>query len=331
MLVDRDKPLGQVTPRVIAVVVTHDRRELLRGCLAALRGQRIAPAAILIIDNASRDGTPRMLADAATTSPIPLRILRTTDNLGGAGGFALGIETALAQSPDWLWLMDDDCEPEPEALSELLGAARLIGSAGARAGPIGFLASTVLWSDGSLHVMNRPGQIGLRGQAPALPGLIPVDHASFVSLMVSASAAGHCGLPVAEFFIGSDDVEYCWRIRRAGFSGYHVTRSRVWHRTPANVGMDVWRIQVTPEGLDRLALKIRNLIAVNRRRPWGWARESLRVLLLPLSWRWSGVTADARRQLTRAAWTGLTWRYERLIRRPHSAPEEPDAHPDHTA
>lgn len=331
MLVDRDKPLGQVTPRVIAVVVTHDRCELLRGCLAALRCQRIAPAAILIIDNVSSDGTQRMLADAATTSPIPLLIQRTTDNLGGAGGFALGIETALAQSPDWLWLMDDDSEPEPEALSELLRAAWLIDSTDERARPIGFLASTVLWSDGSPHVMNRPGRISRHGQPPALPGLIPIDHASFVSLLVSASAVRHCGLPVAEFFIGSDDVEYCWRIKQAGFSGYHVTASRVWHRTSANVGMDVWRIAVTPEGLDRLALKIRNLIAVNRRRPWGWARESLRVLLLPLIWRWSGVPAGARRQLTQAAWTGLTWRYERLIRHSRSALEEPDAHPDHTA
>lgn len=323
--------MSQQAPKVTAVVVTFNRHELLRRCLAALQAQHRSPSSIIVVDNSSTDDTWLTLDEIAATSPIPIRIVRTSSNLGGAGGFAVGIETALAESPSWLWLMDDDCESAPEALSELLRAAEQLHTQGERWGPVGFLASTVLWSDGTPHRMNRPGRISARGMPPSRPGLTPIDHASFVSLLVSAVAVEHCGLPIAEFFIGSDDVEYCWRMRRAGFFGYHVASSRAYHLTPANVGMETWRIQVTPESLDRTALKIRNLVAVNRRRSWGWLRESIRVLLLPLVWWWHGIPPSQRRQLARAARAGLAWRYEGLIRHVPPAPARQDAHSSNAA
>jgi hypothetical protein len=227
--------------------------------------------------------------------------------------------------------MDDDSKPEPEALARLLDASVAARQTGGDARRVGFLASRVLWKDGTPHAMNAPGRMA-RGDPPiAPPGLEAVDYASFVSLLVSTQAVRVCGLPIAEFFLGSDDVEYSWRLRRAGYAGYHVEASRVWHLTAANVGMAAWDPNVTPADVHKWALKIRNLVAVNRRRPWGWLREPVRVVLLPLIWWWRGMGPPDRRRLTRAARDGLVWQYEPLIRFAHQVLDADSAHPPHAS
>src|SRR5437868_4973779 len=109
-------PDGGGAERVCAVVVTHDRKEMLRGCLSALEHQTRTPDSILVVDNASEDGTGHMLA--AEFPRVAVRRLDT--NQGGAGGFHEGIRAAYEREFDWLWLMDDDTVPTPAALERLL-------------------------------------------------------------------------------------------------------------------------------------------------------------------------------------------------------------------
>ncbi len=322
-----------MSDRVAVVVVTYNRRELLERCLAAVQSQTLAPAAVVVVDNGSTDGTAELLAALSGGRGVPLRVVAPGQNLGGAGGFALGMERALGHEPTWLWLMDDDSVPDPDALQRLIDASGELRSFGGTqaAGDgngrlrVGFLASRVLWTDGSPHVMNVPGRL-TRGRVGSVsPGLQAVDYASFVSLLVSADAVWQCGLPVAEFFIGSDDVEYTWRLTRAGLRGFLVGSSRVRHLTPRNEGMDVWRLRVGPGEIEKWAIKTRNLVAVNRRRRWGWLREGLRVALLPLVWRLRGLGKAERIRLARAAREGLFWRYEPLIRFPQRPSESAGA------
>jgi glycosyltransferase involved in cell wall biosynthesis len=320
---------GVAAGRVIAVVVTHNRRALLARCLEALRSQKGGLERILVVDNASTDGTQVLLHTAAARPEIPLDVLRPDRNLGGAGGFAVGMDAAVVAGADWLWLMDDDSEPEPEALLELHDAAARVSAEG-RARP-GFLASRVLWRDGSNHRMNRPGVMSWRVAAPAVEGLRAVDYASFVSLLVSRDAVVRCGLPIAEFFLGSDDVEYTWRLTRAGFAGYEVAASRVRHLTERNVGTTLWGLEVAPDNVETWAIKTRNLVAVNRRRPWGWVREALRVMLLDVTWRYRRMPPRLRRRLVRAARQGLTWAYEPLIRDVGDSGHRTDAYPGYPA
>ena len=211
-------------PRVCAVVVTHDRRALLEGCLKRLEAQDRPPEATVVVDNASGDGTGAMLAERFAG----VEVLRLEENVGGGGGFARGVERALAAGADWIWVMDDDTWPEPGALAGLLaGAARAPT-------PPALLASVVRWKDERLHPMNVPWvrpRPACSWAAAAAAGLVPVRYTSFVSLLVSRDAAQRHGGPAAHYFLSGDDIEWTARMLRDG-SGYLVPESVVRHWTP---------------------------------------------------------------------------------------------------
>ena len=117
---------GSEPSRVIAVVVTYNRRDLLAEALPAVLAQSRAPDAVLVIDNASTDGTAEMVAARFPS----VRLATARRNTGGAGGFAYGLALALAEAADLVWLMDDDTVPEPGALA---GHAGRPGSSPGRA------------------------------------------------------------------------------------------------------------------------------------------------------------------------------------------------------
>lgn len=206
-----------------AVVVTRDRRELLEGCLERLHAQTRVPDLVIVIDNASSDGTADWLDQCG---PL-VRPVRLEENVGGAGGFARGLAEAHAAGFDWIWLMDDDTWPEPEALEALLAGA----DRAPRAPEL--LASVVRWKDGSLHPMNAPWFAWRRrGElvAGVEHGLVQLRHATFVSLLVARDVVDAHGGPLAHYFVSTEDFEWSGRILRRGV-GYLVPESVVLHNT----------------------------------------------------------------------------------------------------
>src|SRR5262245_55495105 len=135
--------------KVTAVVVTYNRRHLLLESLAAVLAQSRAPDAVIVVDNASEDGT----ADAVRKAFAGVQLAELARNSGGAGGLAAGMALALAGAADLIWLMDDDTVPEPGALAALLAARDQMA---AQARPPALIASRVLWTDGRAHPLNTP-------------------------------------------------------------------------------------------------------------------------------------------------------------------------------
>lgn len=290
--------------RVAAVVVTHNRLALLRRCLCCLAACRAAcaPGAALdiwVIDNQSTDGTAEALPALAAQNPA-LFYRPTGANLGGAGGFAWGLQTAAAHAYDFYWLLDDDTLPEPCALAALLAADAALG------GGYGWLSSRALTPQGADQPMNRQRATPYRDiiytDAPQIPSVM----ASFVSLLVPGAVLRAFGLPVAEFFIWSDDWEYTRRISRK-LPCYTVPASRVVHAmartTPCNIALD------TPDRWERYRYFYRNDVVLYRReglRGWAWllakdAWHSAQVLTKPGGrklWRlgviWGGFAAGVR-------------------------------------
>jgi GT2 family glycosyltransferase len=211
-------------PVVVAVVVTWNRAELLADCLDAVAAQSRPVDRVVVVDNASTDGTAVVLAGRDE-----VEVLRLSRNTGGAGGFAAGLQAALSGPVDLAWLLDDDTIPQRDTLAELVRAHDEYPGP-----PPAVVASRVVWTDGRDHPMNtprtRPGADAAAHDAAAAVGCRPVRSASFVSVLLDAHAVRRHGLPVADYFLWNDDFEYTARLLRDGV-GLVCPASVAEHRT----------------------------------------------------------------------------------------------------
>ncbi|HEX8463436.1 MAG TPA: glycosyltransferase family 2 protein [Abditibacterium sp.] len=251
-------------PAVAAIVVTRNRLALLQECLAALRAQTRRPDEILVIDNASDDGTREYLN--AQTDLVVIH----QGNVGGAGGFHRGIKEAYGRGHDWFWCMDDDTIPAPDAL-ETLSAAPSFADKSA-----GYLGSVVRWTDGALHKMNMVGghDKGYDWYNTVLGDkCVPSSISTFVSILINRRAVAKVGLPIKEFFIWSDDVEYTHRVSRV-FPCFHVLDSVALHKTPFNKDGGVAGLE--PHEFWKLRYGLRNQVTFLRRQQ-GLSLRGLRV------------------------------------------------------
>lgn len=241
--------------KIVAAVVTYNRKALLHECIDALLAQDYSPFDILIIDNASTDGTQESLTEYIAKGQISY--VNTGANLGGAGGFQCAIRESVEQGYDAIWMMDDDTIPRSDALGEMVAAANAVPPGW------GFLSGKALWTDGSFCKMNE--QKLLRGDLYRVYGIAPCREATFVSLFLSAETVREIGLPIKEFFIWGDDVEYTRRIS-ARRPSYYVSQSVVTHKTANNVGSNI--AKDVPERLPRYRYAYRNEVYIARHEDW---------------------------------------------------------------
>jgi rhamnopyranosyl-N-acetylglucosaminyl-diphospho-decaprenol beta-1,3/1,4-galactofuranosyltransferase len=244
--------------QVTAVIVTYNRFELLKECIAAVKAQTYKASSILVVNNNSTDGTTEWL----NKQPDLITIHQL--NKGGAWGFYTGLKEAYKTGADWFWVMDDDTIPSETALEKLVGA---IGLTKDEKDVFGFFASKVVWTDGSLHLMNKPGIAtkfsGYRSfEYYQAKGIIPLSFNSFVSILISKEAVKKCGLPIKEFFIWNDDVEYTQRVLQYGFAGGLVEESVVVHKTPVNYQSDIFLD--TKANLWKYSYGMRNRLYIRR-------------------------------------------------------------------
>ena len=238
---------------IAAVVVTYNRKALLARCIECLQAQSESGLDILVVDNASTDGTAQMLSALIRDGAICYE--NTGSNLGGAGGFEHGVRRAVQLGYEYVWLMDDDSMPEPGALSALMGAARELGE-------FGFLSGKTLWTDGSICRMNVQRDLKLKNISDFAPKRIPCGAATFVSLLVPARVVREMGLPIGRFFIWADDLEYTRRISRR-YPCHVVTDSVTVHHCQTNNGGNI--ATDVPERIPRYRYAYRNEVYLYRR------------------------------------------------------------------
>lgn len=208
--------------RIFAVVVTYNRRMLLLRCLGAIAAQAIEPIAVLVIDNASTDGTHEWLADWLPAHLPNAKVITLSTNTGGTGGFAAGLSAALKGGADWVWMMDDDAEPHPDALEELL--ARPLDAANI------YSSCAVAGDRLAWPIVRAANNHASTPETVAdLPDEFEVAHTPFLGIMVSAQVANAIGLPDEGYFLGRDDVEYCTRARCHGAKIVLVGSSHIEH------------------------------------------------------------------------------------------------------
>lgn len=205
---------------VAVVVVTYNRADLLVGCLDGLAALEHRPDAVYVVDNASTDHTAAVLAERAERGDLPLHVLTSEDNLGGAGGFHAGMAAAYAAGWDRIWLMDDDVVPAPDCLTVLLAhpGPALIAVREDTRGRLCEKAATDFDLTNPLAI--RPKREMVEDRYPRredMPPEVPVHNVAFEGFMVHRRVVAEVGLPDPGFFIFYDDVDYALRTRAAGY------------------------------------------------------------------------------------------------------------------
>jgi rhamnopyranosyl-N-acetylglucosaminyl-diphospho-decaprenol beta-1,3/1,4-galactofuranosyltransferase len=193
---------------VVAVVVTRFRAGLLRESLTALAEQTRPVDAVVVVDNGADAETEQVVRDSGLTTVY----LPSKANLGGAGGFALGLLTALARGADWIWCADDDGRPgSPDALATLLEEARARDLAE---------VSPAVVDKADPARLAFPLRRGLRWRgrmADFEPGEFIPNYASlFNGALFRASTVESVGVPDLRLFLRGDETEVHRRLQRSG-------------------------------------------------------------------------------------------------------------------
>jgi GT2 family glycosyltransferase len=209
---------------IYTIVVTYNRQNLLTRCLDAILNQTRCPDKIIVVDNASTDGTGQMLREAKWASVDHIKLLQLQENIGGAGGFSRGIKLATEMGADFMWIMDDDALPEPDSLEILLNHAsddnHLYGSL-----PVD--DDRLSWPLISLDNNNK--EISQLDSISDVKGVTKVRFLPFLGMLISRTIVLRVGLPDEGFFLAVDDVEYCLRVQKSGSNIFVVEPSKLHH------------------------------------------------------------------------------------------------------
>ncbi len=218
---------SSTSERVAVVVVTYNRADLLQGMLAGLAALDRAPDAVFVVNNASTDHTREVLERSDLPGLVPIH---TTDNLGGAGGFRLGLQTAYDRGFDAMWLMDDDVVPAPDCLTRLLEAdgSCLTAVREDLTGALVEKAAIRFDLRNPLAIRPKTASVDSAYASRAdMPATVEVENVAFEGFLVRREVVDAIGLPDASFFIFYDDVDFAIRARRAGFAIRAVRDARL--------------------------------------------------------------------------------------------------------
>jgi GT2 family glycosyltransferase len=226
-------------PSVSVVVLNWNGLTDTLACVHSLRALRY-PAHIVIVDNASTDGSVEALRNQAPDHGIDL--LECDQNLGYAGGNNVGIRYALDQGADFILVLNNDTIVDPTLLDELLGAAGRYPEAGCFGPWIFYMHDPErLWytrsewasADGAF---TAPGKGRLAAELPLAP--TSTEYVCGAALFFRAEVARKVGLFDERFFLVYEDSDWGFRARRAGFECMAVPSARVWHKVGTSFGSE---------------------------------------------------------------------------------------------
>ena len=198
---------------VFIVITTFNRADYLSELLASVASLAPAPDGVIVVNNASTDSTASVIDAvraefAALPSPIPLIHHELAVNSGGAGGFSAGVERALSEGAQWMWLMDDDVTVLPDAIGAfgpwMDKYDALVGRRYDAAG------RPFYWQNNFSTFLGFP--LPVRGDVFKDSNEFATNVGCFEGMLLHADAVRSAGLPDARFFLTWDDTMYGWLI-----------------------------------------------------------------------------------------------------------------------
>jgi GT2 family glycosyltransferase len=210
---------------VSIVIVSLNGEKRLRGCLRSVFASRWAELEVIVVDNGSTDGTSEVVREGFPEAML----LRTERNRGFAGGNNVGLKRARGE---WIILLNDDTEVEPGWIEALMEAARAYPKAG-------ILGCKLLYPDrktiqhcgGIVQANALTNHIGYgeedRGQYDRIA---EVSYVTGAAIAIRRDVIERIGYLDAGYFpIYFEEIDYCWRARRAGYACLFVPGAVVYH------------------------------------------------------------------------------------------------------
>lgn len=192
------------------VVVTYNRSALLERLLQSISRMDPKPGRVVIIDNASGDGTGDMVTGYADTLGPEVVYQRLETNTGGSGGFSEGMRVAYETGATWMWLMDDDVELIPDGLAKMgRWAGRFRSIQGRR---YDYDGSEFYWQYRIAERMGIPIPFAPAGFDAS--GFKEMNSGCFEGMFIHRDVVARIGLPDPRFFIYWDDQVYGWLASR---------------------------------------------------------------------------------------------------------------------
>ena len=213
------------------VIVTYNRIDKLTKVIDSINNQMTAPKYVIIVDNASTDGTDKLLHQwKESNAPYEKTVITNKENTGGAGGFYTGLREAFNKDAEWIWVSDDDAYLKENALKE---AKEFLDRN--KDENISAICSKVNTKNG-IDITHRRNIIakGLKIEDQFVEeekyqyDKTIINSFSYVGVLINKRKLGETGLPNKDFFIWFDDTEHSFRLSKAG-EIYLAPRIEVFH------------------------------------------------------------------------------------------------------
>ncbi len=214
---------------VFTVILNTNRRDDTLACLAALHHSTYKRHTIIVLDNASTDGS----AEAIKAEFPRVELIHLKENKGYAGNNNVGIAAAIAQGADWVYVLNEDTIQAPDCLEHLVAVGESDPTIGI-VGPMVYHADNpdVIQSAGGW--IDHHWQAGHKGQNDPDKGQFAEPHAvawvSGCAIMVRREVIEQLGMLDEHFFYYWEETEWCVRTKRAGWKIMHVPQARLWHK-----------------------------------------------------------------------------------------------------
>jgi N-acetylglucosaminyl-diphospho-decaprenol L-rhamnosyltransferase len=299
------------------IIVSYNTRELLRRCLDSLRLARL-PVRPVVVDNASDDGSAELVRRDFPEATL----IESGANLGFARANNLGLRQVLPEQPDYVLFLNPDAELTAGALETLAAfldahprvgmvAPRLVYPDGSHQ-PAAFHFPTLLMSWFDFWPPRGPGMGRLydhplngRYREDGGPAPFAIDHPLGAAMLVRAATIAEVGAFNEDFWLYAEEVEWCWRIRRAGWAIWQQPQATVIHAAGASSGQ--FRTRST------LALQQARLRFFNRAYAPAFGRWHRRMVRLAAIQRTLAAVGLWRRgQIDRAELRRRTWTWAEL-------------------
>ncbi len=231
--------------RVGVVIVTYNRLDKLKVALNCFERQSVLPKYLLVVDNASADGTKEYLDTwRQENSGFTKYVIRHQDNLGGSGGFYSGLERAMELDADWIWVSDDDAFPEEDALD---AASRYLDKKISAKADISAICGAVI-NQGEIDIAHRKDMYSrgpfviekLIAKSYYQKDEFELNCFSYVGTIINKAKLAEIGLTMKDYFIWWDDTEHSLRLSKIG-KIICVPAIRIHHDVPVGSSQFTWK------------------------------------------------------------------------------------------